>query len=114
MKHYIERTDIDIHEIIDFSDLEFEDINPKGRESVENTINQTTTINNRTNKKYVRKTIYINRDYLDVLEFFERKDSSTAICELIRAQLQREKGVDANVDLISIMEAIQELKEKIN
>lgn len=111
MKQYIDITDLKADDIIDFGLLE-------GSDSVENTLNPTTTSstssNNRTNKKYVRKTIYINRDYLDVLEFFERKDSSTAICELIRAQLQRERGIETNVDLISIMEAIQELKEKLN
>ncbi len=154
MKQYIEFNDLDVNEVIDFEFIHEE----KGRESVENTLNNTTatpekakyvrktiyinrdyldvleffkrkdssvaicelirdTLNNTTatpeKAKYVRKTIYINRDYLDVLEFFKRKDSSVAICELIREQLRKEKGLEAQVDLVAIMEAIKELEKKI-
>lgn len=109
MKQYIEFNDLDVNEVIDF---EFIHENEKERESVENTLNNTIATPDKKNK-YVRKTIYINRDYLDVLEFFKRKDSSVAICELIREQLRKERGMKAQIDLAAIMEAIKELEKKI-
>lgn len=108
MKQYIEFNDLDVNEVIDF---EFIHESEKGRDSVENTLNN--TIATPEKPKYVRKTIYINRDYLDVLEFFKRKDSSVAICELIREQLRKERGMKAQIDLAAIMEAIKELEKKI-
>ena len=108
MKQYIEFNDLDVNEVIDF---EFIHESEKGRDSVENTLNNTTATPEKA--KYVRKTIYINRDYLDVLEFFKRKDSSVAICELIREQLRKERGEDAEIDLAAIMEAIKDLEKKI-
>lgn len=108
MKQYIEFEDLDVNEVIDF-----ELVHEKGRESVNNTLNNTIATPEKDKPKYVRKTIYINRDYLDVLEFFKRKDSSVAICELIREQLRKEKGLEAQVDLVAIMEAIKELEKKI-
>ena len=106
-KQYIDLNDIDVNEEIDF-----EFINEKGRESVEHTLNTTDVATEKRKSKYIRKTIYINRDYLDVLEFFERKDSSAAICELIREQLRKEKGEEAKIDLASIMQAIHDLHNK--
>lgn len=108
MKQYIEFEDLDVNEVIDF-----ELVHEKGRESVNHTLNNTTATPEKDKPKYVRKTIYINRDYLDVLEFFKRKDSSVAICELIREQLRKEKGLEAQVDLTAIMQAIKELEKKI-
>lgn len=108
MKQYIEFEDLDVNEVIDF-----ELVHEKGRESVNHTLNNTTATPEKDKPKYVRKTIYINRDYLDVLEFFKRKDSSVAICELIREQLRKEKGLEAQVDLTAIMQAIKELEKRI-
>lgn len=108
MKQYIEFEDLDVNEVIDF-----EFVHEKGRESVNHTLNNTTATPEKDKPKYVRKTIYINRDYLDVLEFFKRKDSSVAICELIREQLRKEKGLEAQVDLTAIMQAIKELEKRI-
>ena len=103
-KQYIDFNDIDVNEEIDF-----EFINEEGREDM----NQTAVATEKTKTKYVRKTIYINREYLDVLEFFERKDSSTEICKLLRQALQREKGLAVDVDLTTIMQAINEINEKL-
>ena len=108
MKQYIEFEDLDVNEVIDF-----ELVHEKGRESVNHTLNNTTATPEKDKPKYVRKTIYINRDYLDVLEFFKRKDSSVAICELIREQLRKEKGLEAQVDLTAIMQAIKELEKRV-
>ena len=113
MKQLINLDMLDVNEEIDF-----EFIDEGGSDSMEPMLlnNKTTeTVQESTQQKpkYVRKTIYINRDYLDVLEFFERKDSSVAICELLREALRKEKGLGGPVDLISIMEAINDLNNKL-
>lgn len=104
MKQYIEFNDLDVNEVIDF-----EFVHEKGRESVNHTLNNTTATPEKDKPKYVRKTIYINRDYLDVLEFFNRKDSSVAICKLIREALKREKGEVTEVEMSEMMRMIKEI-----
>ena len=39
----------------------------------------------------IRKTIYINKHYMDVVKFFEQENSSKIICELIRAEMKKDK-----------------------
>lgn len=110
-KQFIDLNEIDIFEEIDFELLDHpekgsESMNASASHTVPNTVEEK-------KPKYIRKTIYINRDYLDVLEFFERKNSSMHICELIRETLQKEKGLGSQPNLTAIMEAINELKDKM-
>ena len=110
-KQFIDLNEIDIFEEIDFELLDHPE---KGSGSMNApVINVTTPATEEKKPKYIRKTIYINRDYLDVLEFFERKNSSMHICELIRETLQKEKGLGSQPNLTAIMEAINELKDKM-
>lgn len=37
--------------------------------------------------KPIRKTVYINRNYYDVIPFFEQEGSSKLICELVRREM---------------------------
>ena len=108
MKQYIE---FDIHEEIDFSDSIITNYNEdsRGSDSVTNTSNNTATTVVEEKAKYTRKTIYINREYADVLEFFNRKDSSVAICKLIREALKREKGEVTEVEMSEMMRMIKEI-----
>lgn len=39
--------------------------------------------------KPIKKTIYINRRYYDVLPYFDKKGSGKLICELIRQEMKR-------------------------
>lgn len=64
-------------------------------------------------KKYVKKTVYINNRYKDVVEFFERKDSSVQICELIREAMKRERGEVSEVELSEAMKLIKDIHEAI-
>ena len=112
-KQYIDLNDIDVNEEIDF-----EFINEEGREEMSYPATAITTTapdasSTKAKPKYTRKTIYVSREYADVLEFFERKNSSVEICKLLRQTLQKEKGMDVDVDLTTIMQAINDLNSKI-
>lgn len=109
-KQYIDFNDIDVNEEIDF-----EFINEEGREDMSYSAIATTPDANssKSKTKYTRKTIYVSREYADVLEFFERKNSSVEICKLLRQTLQKEKGMDVDVDLTTIMQAINDLNNKL-
>ena len=111
-KQYIDFNDIDVNEEIDF-----EFINEEGREDMSYSATAIATTpdanSSKSKTKYTRKTIYVSREYADVLEFFERKNSSVEICKLLRQTLQKEKGMDVDVDLTTIMQAINDLNNKL-